>query len=788
MRNPATTLIVRSIELSNTQSKKGSNFRKFPASFIETFGRDRNRMVNPKPQRKPKAKTPKVEVKVDVEKKTKNKRRKRGTTTIFETTSGPRNQLTRNVSARAIKRLEKRVEKMCGKVDGPKVQSIMKTTTTIGSVCGNEEDGLSRNHRVFLNPLFMKPQDGKKQATPLTTRASQYNLWKIQHLKVILKPLTSNAMVFGSVCLVDLDLDGSAAKPETIDTIKARPHKEVNIGQPLTWLIPGRMVEGPREGWWLTDTNETATMSVGPALNVSTYMQTLNVMNYQAIPKGTETNHVNTLFTGPLFLLELEVTYQFTNYDPKPALAVMEKATGSLGAEHAKLVLGPNRELQLEVDEKATFWDAGIERDSPDPNKKSTSSTMWSLAGEAVGVGASLLGPWGWLLKGGWWVIKRVFGVTARTGKWRFNIYSSVGEAQKDNPCYVPADFDFQPRDMPNGTYHTTQLNAKNVQIWDKNQKSAGFSSAPSFYLPLSYAEPQSMTLDPVYNYIPDRGFRPGIYGTQLNPGIDTSIPVDCCYFVMGAANIKYFSLNDLEAKLVAHLNPMPNGAAQELKFAFGPYNSKRLYWCIADFQCPMIIGGQEQRYMGLVHTQESITRAFHHALDAGEGFTQACPAQIFLWHQQLSGNSYVRQFFEDQEVCSAKRTPVMPAKLGVGKTAVDAYNGITGYVDNMSADSLIYFNIDKGTIHAFFVLDFPPENLKVAYPMLWFSNVQQYEQWKERLELNIFHDEGPHALPTKLKQVSLHDDSDIEPCDSETDYLTPPPVKIKKRPGTPLK
>lgn len=411
---------------------------------------------------------------------------------------------------KTMRTLERRLRKLETKDNGPKTQSVMTTTLTLGPIEGNNQDALVRKMRQWLNPCLLRPADSEEQSTPLTVRASQYDLWKPDRVTVKMQPLAGKTMVTGTLFLVDLDQEASAAKPESIDSIKARPHREVPIGKLCVWNIPRRFLQGPRAGWWYVDTNEDPSQSMGPGLNFWAHMQTINLLGAAQLykvedgpdpPTELRGTRAGNSYTGPLFLAEVTVTYAFANYNPKPTLAqlisvhdehVLQK-NGSTQPSDANpeiktVDLANEKNPYLENDDSG---DMSINlvvpeggtllalADALDPTpahlmradvpQKEKAETFWSVAGDTVNTISGFLGPWGWLLKGGWFVVRKIFGPKdSRAGAkgTRYKLYSSVENAAKD--IAVKQQLVFQSVDagglrLPSGVYRTKQINAGNL-------------------------------------------------------------------------------------------------------------------------------------------------------------------------------------------------------------------------------------------------------------------------------------------------------------------------------------
>nr|AFF57944.1 capsid protein [Astrovirus CDB-2012] len=371
----------------------------------------------------------------------------------------------------------KRFRKLEKKVNGPKIHDRMAVTTTLGVLTGNSENNLERKMRALLNPLLLKSQNTGSSASPLSLRASQYSMWKIQKCVVKFVPLVGAANVAGSVTFVCLDQDATSSQPESPDTIKAKVHAEVSIGQRYNWNVHPRYLVGPRSGWWGMDTGESPTDTVGPALDFWNLYKTVNTL---------QTGSTSQAYTAPLFSIEVFTVYVFSGYEPKPALATMTNTTFE-SQQGVTITNGANGELQLNVPKTSSFAERLREKEAPQRGQNQTGGVgevLWAVASGAVEGAAEALGPWGWLLRGGWWVIKKFFGRSAENANDVYLIYSSIEDANKDSRIYQAVTSAVK---VQQGPLVLTQISSPNV-----NQAGGVVqvgSPTATNYLPLSQAQ-----------------------------------------------------------------------------------------------------------------------------------------------------------------------------------------------------------------------------------------------------------------------------------------------------------
>nr|CBY02488.1 capsid protein precursor [Feral pigeon astrovirus] len=390
-----------------------------------------------------------------------------------------------------VKHVEKQVKALKKRVDGPKVDDQMRTTVTVGTILGQAQDGLSRQVRVPLNPLLLKFTEGAT-STPLSIRASMYEMWRLTHIEVIATPLTGFSNVAGSVGFCVLTLNGLESSADSIDSLKARKHVQLPIGRSSVLRVKSREVEGPRSGWWLVDTSQSAADSYGPAIDLFVCYQTLNLLS----TSGTTT----TNYRGPLWQIELKVVYQFSTYNPKPGLQTLvptsvtgEAVTINNSGDGGSLVMTVTSANMLRI----------LTPRAESGQTKGKSQTIWAIAGAAVEATAAVLGPWGWLLKGGFWLVRKIFGGPSNDSK--YQIYPSIEAAQADQPIY--------------GATGTASVSIPVVhisEVMNPNPESNELST-PSFSgQPLSLPFRPSEQPSPVYGSTDNPGLSRTSVGTML--------------------------------------------------------------------------------------------------------------------------------------------------------------------------------------------------------------------------------------------------------------------------------
>nr|QJI53442.1 MAG: capsid protein precursor [Astroviridae sp.] len=412
------------------------------------------------------------------------------------------NQGERVLTVRTLQREINRLRRQEKKLEGPRIENVLVTTITLGTILGTSPqvtttNQLGRQMKTCLNPLLLKPADSDKAVTPLTTRASQYGLYKILTMKVKIQPLVGPSLVAGALAILDIQQNGASATPDSLDTIKARRHVEIALGKSRLWTIPAKDLEGPRDGWWYVDTNDDPTQSLGPAMNTWLYGKTFNLLSTKELLSTTNT----TQYNGPCWLVELEVKYAFSNYSPKPALATLLKKDFTLKENQGTLGNDIDGALLLHLDKTSeignTIWRTEM-RDSE--RAGALGSTFWSVSSQVVGLLADSLGAWGWVARTGWFVLRQVFGGGFRKDTITMKVYASAEDASKDSPLYVvPSGGSSKP--LPPGQYRLEQLNSANLMENTNPEPTVRMNPAGNEYLPLPIAGSDHREIPPIYIY-----------------------------------------------------------------------------------------------------------------------------------------------------------------------------------------------------------------------------------------------------------------------------------------------
>nr|WLE99411.1 capsid protein [Raccoon dog astrovirus] len=374
---------------------------------------------------------------------------------------------------RGRKRVESVVKRQLDKagVTGPKPAITQTATSTLGTVGPNTSGAVELELATFMNPCLVKESTASNSFGPIQASAAQYNLWRVIKAQVRLTPMVGPSAISGTAYRVSLNTAGTPSSTGW-SGLGARKHKDVRVGSMSTFNVTSRDMAGPREGWFVTNTNESGGESVGPTIELHSLGE-------------TKSTYQNSSYSGPVFLVELKCTWQFTNYSANPALAQLEKGEdrdaqikfeGEAG-QPLKMVIQPHSSFARALELRSAMPYSGNSR----AVGESTSDTIWQIASTAVDATSVVVPPpFNWLIKGGWWFIKKLAG-RARTGEIEVQVYASYEDAQNNRPaiCTGPVSGDNTPR----------QHNVKFVQM---NSPSTGMppESALGTYSTVAPSEP----------------------------------------------------------------------------------------------------------------------------------------------------------------------------------------------------------------------------------------------------------------------------------------------------------
>ena len=420
-----------------------------------------------------------VEVKSSGTKSTSSRSKSRGRNRNVKITvnSQPRtNRRRRNrPNNRGRKRVEAVVKRQLDKagVTGPRPAITQTATSTLGTIGPNTSGAVELELATFMNPCLVKESTASNSFGPIQASAAQYNLWRVTKAEVRLTPMVGPSAISGTAYRVSLNTAGTPSSTGW-SGLGARKHKDVRVGSMSTFRVTARDMAGPREGWFVTNTNESGGESVGPTIELHSLGE-------------TKSTYQNNSYTGPVFLVELHCTWQFTNYSANPALAQLEKGEdrdaqikfeGDAG-QPLKMVIQPHSAFARALETRSTIPYSNGSRAAGD----STSDTIWQIASTAVDATSVVVPPpFNWLIKGGWWFIKKLAG-RARTGEIEVQVYASYEDAQNNRPaiCTGPVPGGNTPRQH---TVKFVQMNSPSTGM--PPESSLGAFSLPAPEPPVS--------------------------------------------------------------------------------------------------------------------------------------------------------------------------------------------------------------------------------------------------------------------------------------------------------------
>lgn len=413
----------------------------------------------PKPQRvrrrrQRKGSETKVDVKVvDIDgavgtsPKRARRRRRRGIPFQGPLMPGQRRQYLRPRSSRLRRAIKREIKKEG--LEGPRVSVQQRVSSTFGLVGPNSSGNVELELNFFLHPSLAKEANDGTSFGPVQALAAQYALWKLKFLRLIFTPMVGASAVSGTVIRASLNLSQSPGGTNW-SGLGTRLHLDIHPGQKTIFHLRGDQIGGPRDGgWWLTDTNEEGSQSAGPIIEVHTLGKTSSTFQ-------------DKQWEGPLFIVEGIGMWQFANYQVKPALGMLERRQDKA---NVTLKADAGQPITMALSEANALTQFMLNAE-PEVMAVASTSSVGETIFQVVDVGAEIAGvfappPFGWLIAGGWWFLKRAFGI-GRTGEVQFNVYASLADAQNNRPAIAGATSSGS-KNVENVDLIVTQMNAPNV-------------------------------------------------------------------------------------------------------------------------------------------------------------------------------------------------------------------------------------------------------------------------------------------------------------------------------------
>lgn len=350
-------------------------------------------------------------------------------------------------------------------VTGPKPAIRQRATATLGTIGSNSSGKTELEACILTNPILVKDNTGNNTFGPIVALGAQYSLWRIRFLQIKFTPMVGQSAVTGTVVRASLN---PTATPSSTgwSGLGARRHIDIVVGKAATFNLKASDLSGPREGWWLTNTNDSGDSTLGPSIEIHTLGTTMSA--YQSKE-----------FTGGLFLCELRAEWEFSGYAANPALLSLEKNRednvevsfeGEAGAPLTMVVSGSS--LFNAVATRRSTYAHGFAREG-----QTKSDTIWQIVDTAVSAADALVPPpFNWLVRGGYWFVKKLSGrAVFRNGTpaEQYVCYASYQDALSDKPAICTG--------APSGLYGgRDSVTRANLHFTQMNEPSTGIGETPT--------------------------------------------------------------------------------------------------------------------------------------------------------------------------------------------------------------------------------------------------------------------------------------------------------------------
>nr|UZH25329.1 ORF2 [Mamastrovirus 3] len=316
---------------------------------------------------------------------------------------------------------------------------FQKITTTLGTVGSNGSDQIECEMTCLLNPSTMKEATGSNTYGPVQIYASTYALFSIRSLSLSLN------LWLGIVLSQELLL----AHPGTQQATHLK-----HLGQPWGLGSILTLPQGVKGG-----------SSLHPGISKGQKMAGI-----RPIHKGTQRWRLQERLKfihlerpeAPTKMRPLKAAFSLWNLrwcgrsritNNSRACSILWKVK-TLGTRLYPLMImgkGFSQHLQLSRMARAAA--------------NSTSKTIWVVTDTVINaVALAIPPPFSWLVRGGWWIVKRAANAPVRNGEITFDIYSSISDARSDSPCISTQTG----ANIPIGGLHFQQITPGNVGIGDE--------------------------------------------------------------------------------------------------------------------------------------------------------------------------------------------------------------------------------------------------------------------------------------------------------------------------------
>lgn len=346
------------------------------------------------------------------------------------------------------KEIKKEVKKEVKKEDGgPKPRIRQTVAATLAVVDGINEQGPVLSIAAFTNPGLIKAHGDDTAFGPLQANAAQFSLWRVKNMSITATPMVGSSAVSGTIARLSLNM-AQTPGATSWGGLGARVHRDLAAGRSLHWKIRDQDLAGPRKGgYWFTDMNMEGGQSGGAVFEMHCFGQ-------------TQSTYQDRQWAGPLWIVEIKATWEFSNYNSAPALGTLERVEekvtpGFSGSAGEPLTMNLPSESSLARFMNEPFNTAT--RASGD----NVGETIYQVVDTGLGVVSNVTPPpFNWLIKGGWWFVKKLLGRTTRAGNPQFYVYASLADAQNNKPAVLTSAVTGTPT-LTN--LQVTQLNAPNT-------------------------------------------------------------------------------------------------------------------------------------------------------------------------------------------------------------------------------------------------------------------------------------------------------------------------------------
>nr|ATW63971.1 capsid protein [Porcine astrovirus 2] len=359
---------------------------------------------------------------------------------------------------------------------------VQKIVSTLGTVGSNGSGQIETELAMLLNPSTMKETTGSNTFGPLQIYASTYSLYSIRSLKLHLKPLVGASAVSGTAVRISWNPTSNPTQTSW-SALGARKHADTTPGKDARFTLSMRDLAGPKDGWYKTNTKGDPMFAFAGSLEIHTLGE-------------TRSTYQNQPFTGALFLAELEVLWAFKDYSQQPGLMNLIKGDSS---GNATITTDSSGKLILNTPSTSTLARAA--------SSTTASEIIWMVTDAVIQTTTAVFPPpFSWLLRGGWWFLKRIAGAPVRSGNEQFEIYASINDARAGVPCLT---------DVPD----QTPINIGQLHFQQITPGNTGIGSG----IPSPRAIMTNPTMSPTQCYVTS--------ATMLKIGTKDKVPAACVWY-----------------------------------------------------------------------------------------------------------------------------------------------------------------------------------------------------------------------------------------------------------------